>query len=181
MTTTMFSEGKRLNLDQTDIWKCMVELSVCITGEGNIERTHEELSQILSIPVTSIEEMFMERQMKERQRKYMQNNGAEGKLRRHKSSLVKARTMGKESAKKECHRSSKVPMEESAKAQKPKPPKMCGNCKQQGHTARLCPMPKQKKRTNVEILDWDDIEMKLLSRCAKKPRVGKERVDLLDW
>ena len=56
----MFSEGKRINVDHTDIWKTMLELSSCVTGNGNIEQTYIELSDHLGIPVTSVENHFME-------------------------------------------------------------------------------------------------------------------------
>ena len=56
----MFSEGKRINIDHTDIWKTMLELSSCVTGSGNVERKHIEFSDHLGIPVTSVENHFME-------------------------------------------------------------------------------------------------------------------------
>ena len=58
---TMFSEGKRLNLDQIDICKAMVKLSVCLTVNDNIKRTNGELSSLLGIPVTLAKKQFMER------------------------------------------------------------------------------------------------------------------------
>ena len=74
----MFSEGKRLNLDQIDICKAMVKLSVCLTVNDNIKRTNGELSSLLGIPVTLAKKQFMERKQEKWNKDYVRNNDKEG-------------------------------------------------------------------------------------------------------
>jgi len=50
---TKFSEGKRLNLEHTDLWKSMILLVFCRTG--NIDETHKELAVLLNLNVTGAE------------------------------------------------------------------------------------------------------------------------------
>ena len=52
---TKFSEGKRLCLDHTDAWVVMDFLSFCRKGDGNIEQTHDQVSDRLCLPLTSPE------------------------------------------------------------------------------------------------------------------------------
>ena len=50
---TKFSEGKRLNLEHTNLWKSMIFLVFCRTG--NTYETHKELSGLLNLNVTVVE------------------------------------------------------------------------------------------------------------------------------
>jgi len=50
---TIFLEGKRLNLEHTDLWKSMVLLVIYRTG--NIDETHKELSSLLNLNVVAAE------------------------------------------------------------------------------------------------------------------------------
>jgi hypothetical protein len=61
-----FSEGKRLNLEHTDLWRSMIMLVFCRTG--NIEETHEELSELLGLNITNIEVMKLMQKSKKRKR-----------------------------------------------------------------------------------------------------------------
>ena len=54
-TTVKFTEGKRLNLDQTDYWKSILDYCFCRVGKGNIERTMRELSDALGLEMNSVE------------------------------------------------------------------------------------------------------------------------------
>ena len=63
-TVMQFLEGKRLNLDQTDIWKVMLELAFCRYGDAsdgnsNVGRTHTDLTSLLGLNVTSVEEKYV--------------------------------------------------------------------------------------------------------------------------
>jgi hypothetical protein len=70
---------------------------------------------------------------------------------------MKASMMGKESAKKTRHKSCKVPTSESALTRKQKKTvvKKCGHCRQPGHTAATCSMPKTTKRKMDGLLNLD--------------------------
>ncbi len=187
MTVTKFSEGKRLNLDGTDTWSCMLELAFCRAGDGNIEKTHEEISGLLGIVLTSVERKFGERAAKKRAADYQQNNCEEGKRRRAKAVMSKAHRMGKENAKSERHINSKVPTVElaktAAKTVKPRKPNRCGRCKQLGHTVRDgCPMLARSKRCkDAQLLEWRVDESSILKNCAKRPRRRKIEPVLLEW
>ncbi|KAL7541261.1 hypothetical protein ACHAWF_006894 [Thalassiosira exigua] len=179
-TVTKFSEGKRLCLDHSDIWKCMVELAFCRAGGDNIERTHDEVSSLLGIPVTEVERLYQKRAKKKRVTDYIRNNSKEGKRRRIMAALTRAHRMGKESAKTTRHINSKVPAAESAKAKtkaKPKVARKCGRCNQPHHTAGICPMPKTTKRKAIGLLDWT----LGVPPTSKKNTSNKTKAKLLDW
>ena len=53
--TTKFTEGKRLNQDHADAYITANKLTFCRIGEGNIEKTHEQVSQQLGLKVMSPE------------------------------------------------------------------------------------------------------------------------------
>jgi len=107
-TIVMFSEGKRLNLDQTDGWKAMAELAVCITGQGNRDKTHRQLSALLGIELTAAEIASLEKQAKKNEQDRKRLNGESAKNQRTKTSLMRAKVMGKDSSKKESYRSAQA-------------------------------------------------------------------------
>ena len=98
------------------------------------------------------------------------------------SKVLKLARTGKEDAKK-AHRSGKVPVEECAKSciakikkdHKRKQP-TCSNCKVMGHNASNCPLPKYKKRPNVDLTTYDmnDLEIKVLAKKRKLDFVTAE-------
>ncbi|KAL3802218.1 hypothetical protein HJC23_001762 [Cyclotella cryptica] len=182
-TVTKFSEGKRLNLDQTDIWKAMLELAFCRYGDAsdgnsNVERTHKDIVNLLGLNVTSVEEKCMNLDQNFRRKDKERNCSTKGNRRRTLASLTKAKRMGKESAKSTCHRSGKVPLRESALSKK-QPAKImtkCGICLRIGHYALKCPMPNAKKRKRIQMIDWlpdDDMQQNY--------KMGKNNVDFINW
>ena len=80
-TTVKFSEGKRLNLDQTDYWKSILDYCFCTSGE-NIERKMLELSYQLDVAVNSVQHKSMDRMQPKRKSNVKRNNGEAAKLRR---------------------------------------------------------------------------------------------------
>ena len=50
-----YSQGKRLLGCGTDLWETMVELTFCMSGDGNPERTLQRMSQLLGIRFTEHE------------------------------------------------------------------------------------------------------------------------------
>lgn len=80
---TKFLEGKRLNLDQTDIWKAMLELAFCRYGDAsdcnsNVGRTHKEIANLLGLNVTSVEEKCMNVDQKIRRKDKERNCSTKG-------------------------------------------------------------------------------------------------------
>jgi len=168
-----FSEGKRKNLDQADTWASMLRLAVCNAGEGNRVKTHMETSTLLGTQVTAVERVQMKKAESKSAKDRVRNNGEDAKNQRSRSVLLRASTMGKESSKKTRHKSGKVPLSQSAKVSKHenKQPaiRKCGICRQPGHTATTCSMPKPTKR-KADLMDWDndiDVEDVLVSKKIK--------------
>ena len=154
---TQFSEGKRMNLDQADAWSAMAHLCVAIAGEGNKEKTHFETSALLGIKVNELEILQMKRTTKKSKKDSLRLNGENAKNQRTRTSLMKASMMGKESRKKTRHKSCKVPTSESAMTTKQKKTvvRKCGHCRQPGHMAATCSMPKTTKRKMDGLLNLD--------------------------
>lgn len=175
-TIAMYSEGKRLNLDQTDAWKAMAELAVCVTGKGNKEKTHRQLSELLGIELTSAEIESMLKQAKRCEEDRKRLNGEDAKKQRMRTSLMRASVMGKEAAKKTSYRRAQVPLGESAKSsvkkKKSTTVRKCGICRQPGHTAPQCTLPRSTKRLK------NPIEWNVNAPTPKKPR---KAIKLIEW
>jgi hypothetical protein len=161
----------------------MLELAFCRYGDAsdghnNVERTHKDIANLLSLNVTSVEEKCMNLDQKIRRKDKERNCSTEGNRRRTLASLTKAKRMGKESAKSTCHRSGKVPLRESAlsKNQPAKIMTKCGICLGIGHNALKCPMPNSKKRKRIQMIDWlpdDDMQQSY--------KMEKNNVDFINW
>ena len=157
---TKFSEGKRLNQDQTDHWQDTNRKTFCRMGEGNIEKTHDQVSERLGLPVTSSELQYQSRAAKKRKWNKDRQKTDEYKRSRQFAKMSKDHRMGKVDAKKQ-HKNGKVPLGESAKSsvkkgkRKAKAPRTCSNCKQVGHTMRGCKLPRNKKHLAVDSVDFD--------------------------
>ena len=144
-----FSEGKRLNLEHTDLWKSMILLVFCRTG--SIEDTHKELSALLDLSTTSAERVQLSRKRKKREQNGKQASSDIGKERRHAAKITSLIRMGKEDSKK-VHRSEKLPTTKSTKSKV----KICTKCKHHGHPTQECPVVKLKcKSKKKELMDWN--------------------------
>ena len=151
---TKFSEGKRLNQDHSDLWIIFNELSFCRKGDGNVAKTHNQVSEKLSLPITSPEKKHLEDQSKKRKKEQLRQASPKYKQRRTLAKLTKDHKMGKLDSKK-AHKSGKVPLGESAKSSvanteekaKRKPPS-CSACGQ--HTQIV----KCQKNQRDQSLIW---------------------------
>ena len=183
---TKFSEGKRLNHDHTDSWEVVNKLSFCRKGEGNIEKTHNQVADKLGLPVLSPEVTYEATATKRSVKRLTMQHSTKFKLRRSFAKMSRDHRMGKIDTKK-IHRSGKVPLMESAKSsigkakQKSKTgPRQCSTCKQFCHTARDCKMPLGDKQSQVELVDFD---LGLIKRCKQygiKPRKRRKPLGLFD-
>lgn len=158
--TSKFSEGKRLCLDHTDLWKSMLLLSLCRSGAEEI--TSVQLSAKLGLDDTVVEAVARSVSKKKREADHKRLCGDEGKKRRKDAKYTKDIRRGKEDSKKR-HKSGKVSLKESAKTTRKKI-RPCKKCGQPGHTPKDCPMPNQDmyskpkgrlaKRHKANLLDW---------------------------
>lgn len=147
-----FSEGKRLNLEHTDLWRNMIMLVFCRTGM--IEDCHQELSQLLNLEITTIEVMALMKRKKKRKGNKARSGSKAGKQARIDAKVTNTIRMGKEDSKKR-HKSGKL------STTKPTEPKVkhCTKCDQNGHAARDCPVLKPKrKRKKVPAVDWNILD-----------------------
>jgi hypothetical protein len=148
MCASVHSQGKRLNLSQTDAWESVL---YGVVAEKTLERKYPEaVGQRLGI----VGENNIQRKQREalykRKERDRHRKGTEKYANRRKvSKLISASRVAKESAKKERYRPGKVPIGASAKSKQQngnEPPKKkrkykCGNCGVLGHTRRDCLQP----------------------------------------
>ena len=187
---TKFSEGKRLNEDHTDSYVVTNKLTFCRIGDGNIEKTHYQVSNRLGLPITSTERKHQTAAAKTRKRIKEYQSSPEFKNVRSLSKMSKDHRMGKIDAKK-VHRSGKVPLDESAtccvdtktKAKARKSP-ICSICKQGGHTKAKYKMPPECKRPAIDFANLDLDYLELTDEYGIKAPKRRKILDLVneyDW
>ena len=170
----MLSGGKRLCLEHTDLWRSMILLGFC--RSGNIERTHEQLWSALNLDVLGPAKRNLAKWQRKREKDRARVRGEEGEKRRHEEKALKDRLMMKEDSKKR-HKSGKVPVSKSAKVGKTRLSR-CGVCKVIGHNCCICPLPPLPKLSaKAELLDWSDDA----PAAVKKSRAKKYEADMIDW
>jgi len=188
--TTKFSEGKRLNLDHTDAYISCNKLTFCRIGEGNIEKTHDNVSARLGLSVTSPESTYLGIAAKKRSREKIRQTSARYKQSRTFAKLSKDHRMGKVDAK-SLHRSGKVLLTECAKSSvginkklDPKKPPTCSICKGTGHRSNACKLPLDNKRRVAELVDISVECLHVVDTCvirASKRRKPMDLVPIDDW
>ena len=149
-----FTQGKRLNLDQTDLWKSILLLIFCRVG--HIDDIHKELSNLLGLDITTAELQWLKNASVKREKVSSQAVSDEGKKRRHEAKCTLAVRTGKDSAKTECHKTDKVDTTKSAKSKVKTTVKKCTKCGHEGHRTQECPMNKNDKKRKA-LINWDTI------------------------
>lgn len=168
------SEGKRITGCGTDLWYSMLQLCYCMNGRGRVEKTRKELSDVLNLAFTSIEERACELSLSIRDKNKKRLGGEVGKKNRLKRKLVAGNRANKD-PKSKRHKSNKVPLEKSCK----KTTAICSKCGHPGHSTRNCIVlhdPK-KKRTKQRSFRWD----KIRSTSEYVPRAEARRSKQFDW
>ena len=149
------SEGKRLNLEHTDLWYSMLLLVFCRSGKEG--ETHRQLSELLGLSSTAAEERRLAQNKKTREHNRKVATSEVGKDRRHEAKMTTTIRMGKEDTK-TAHRSEKVATTKSAKSKVSR----CKICEHVGHTKKDCPalksVRKSKKRKAERLVDWNDLQ-----------------------
>lgn len=188
---TKFSEGKRLNEDHTDLWEVNNKLAFCRKGEGNIEKTHDQVSDKLGLHITTPELKHQVKATKKRESDQKRQSSPEYKSSRLFAKMAKDHKMGQVDSRK-AHRSDKVPLEESAKSSIPKDDQSknqrssptCSICKQSGHSKAKCQMPPERKRPLINFANLELDELRLAEEYGVKARKRQKKLELLsieDW
>ena len=184
---TKFSEGKRLNLDLTDAWIIVNKLTFCRIGEGNVSKTHDEVSDRMCLPITSQELLFQTVAGKKRARDKARQSTPAFREYRTLAKMTKSHRMGKEDAKKR-HVTDNVPLSESAKStydkiksKAPRKPSKCSKCGSEEHTARNCNMPRKRKRKAVSVVDWNLHEWQIFEHNNVKARKRRTPLQFAEW
>ena len=112
MRFTKYTEGKRLNVDHSDLWTVISRLVFIRIGEGNVAKTHQELSHQLSLPVTDVSRQFRARADKKRTNDQTRAKSSSAKQSRLVNKITKNARMGKEDAK-HLYKREKVKLSES--------------------------------------------------------------------
>ena len=183
-TVTKFSEGKRLCVDLTDAWEVINKLKFCRMGEGNVEKTNNDVARKLCLPVTTPERKFRVRAKKKRNAMKARQQTDRYKHLRAFAKMTREKRMGKEDSKK-AHRSGKVPLGESAKYSseknvKQRKPTRCSMCKQVGHQTGGCKMPPPPKRKPLLLHEFYFSALELCDRHAIKENKRRKKVQLAD-
>ena len=163
---TKFTEGKRLNLEHTDLWRNMIMLVFCRTGI--IEETHHELSRLLNLGSTEIEVMRLMQNGKKRKRNKERSSSEAGKEARLVAKITNTIRMGKEDGKKK-HKSEKLSTTKPTKSKV----KRCTKCEQIGHATRECPVLKPKCKRKMDSIDWNTL--------YSPPKKAKNYTAKIEW
>lgn len=156
-------------------------------GDGNIEKTNVQVSERLGLPTTpqELKQQAVANKKRIRNRVYQQSAGY--KDTRALAKMTKDHRMGKVDAKKR-HRSGKVPLGESAKSSvgvkgpnKPRKPPTCSICKVVGHTKARCKMPPERKRRDLNLVDWDADKLERADVYSIKPKKRRKALALADF
>ena len=170
---TKFSEGKRLNVDHSDLWTSNNYLVFIRSGDGNVQKTNLEISEQLSLPVTAASTEYRERADKKRSKDQARAKSDGAKQTQIINKITKAARMGKEDMKKR-YKTEKVKLSEtqsSSVSKKPRGPQKCSKCGGIGHTAKICKMPKAAKKRKIELVDFNLDDLDLLEEYLNNKRL----------
>ena len=139
-------------------------------GKGSIENTHDQVSEKLSLRITSPELRHQAITTKKREQDQKRQASPDYKKSRLFAKMVNDHKMGKVDARK-SHRSEKVPLEESAKSNISKSggrgQSTCSICKEVGHTKVTCQMPQGRKRPMINFANLELDELRLAERSSE--------------
>jgi hypothetical protein len=165
MCATVHSEGKRLNLAQTDAWESVL---YGVVGQKSLKQKYpQELA--LWLGITGENAIFFARQeaLQKRQDKDKIRKSTPIYMRCRKATkLMAAGRVKKEAKKKESYKFNKVPLASVTKMNndggRPKKKRKCGNCGLPGHSRNSCPQPGQQKAATVWNMRKADNDMDFL-------------------
>ncbi|EJK60370.1 hypothetical protein THAOC_19287, partial [Thalassiosira oceanica] len=170
MCNTKFTEGKRLNVDHSDIWTAINRLVFIRLGEDNVAKTHQQLSNQLSLKVTGVSRTYRAKADKKRGKDKKRATSDSAKQSRMINKITKQARMGKEEAK-HLYKREKVKLSEtqssSLKTNRRRVQAKCSLCGQPGHTKRTCKMPPAHKKRGLDLCNCDIAELDLLKDCMR--------------
>lgn len=104
-----FTAGKRLNMDLADDWEIVYKLNFARTGDGNVAKTHDNISGNLGLSIMACELEYQKKSQKKRDNDKKRMKSPQYKKSHLISKLTRDVRMGKVGAKK-AHKNGKVPM-----------------------------------------------------------------------
>lgn len=168
------SEGKRIQGCGTDLWLSMVQLCFCMNGQDNVEKSRRELSRLMNVCFTDVEERACAKMKRKRERDYVRHNCDEGRKRRSLAKLTMAHRQGKDPHKSRHHKSERLPLTKSTKSKVDK----CTKCGHVGHKTRDCVVVRAPKKQKKAAFKWGG---QVVSTEKYQPRMNKYKPNLYDW
>ena len=168
-----YSQGKRLLGCGTDLWETMVELTFCMSGDGNAERTLQRMSQLLGIRFTECEKNACKVIERNRKKDRVRRSGDDGIRRRQLAKMSNDLRMGRDANKAHHHKSDKVMLTESSESKVER----CSKCAQCGHKTRDCPVLRAPKKVK-HLFDWGG---QITSDKKFMPRLKRHKPIMYDW
>jgi hypothetical protein len=165
---TKYSQGKRINLGQTDSWEvyqlfCAANLS----NDKDEAVFNRRVQTALGIRDSEVRDVYLKKRKKEATQDADRKNSDEYRERKATTQRKKNIRLGREAAKKDRHKTEKMKPKDdlgNKRETKKRAPQKCGNCSELGHTARDCPEPRRMKATknkagysDAEFLDMIDM------------------------
>ncbi len=186
-----FTEGKRLNMDLADGWEIVNKLNFARTGDGNVAKTHGNISEQLGLSITACELDYQKKSKKKKDTDKNRMKSPQYKHTRLISKLTRDMRMGKLDAKK-AHKSGKVPMGVSmnsavgaaSKKKMERHSPTCSSCGVSGHKLNKCKMPQENKRRARDLVDCsaeDFMMAEMLCIPRRKQKKMEETLDINDW
>ena len=151
----------------------MVELTFCMSGDGNAERTLQRMSQLLGIRFTEHEKYACRVIKRNRKKDRTRRSGDDGIRRRQLAKLSNDLRMGRDANKAHHHKSDKVMLTESSKSKVER----CSKCAQCGHKTRDCPVLRVPKKVKL-LFDWGG---QITSDEKFMPRLKRHKPIMYDW
>jgi len=159
------SEGKHLNLDQTDQWEMILWIVICKLSNDHFA---ESLTRRLGVGEEHDNELQRKQRariLKTKQKDKICLSSEPAKASRKRQKMLRDLRTGKENAK-DSHITDKVSPKEggkgrTAKKRKAKTTPTCSKCGMKGHTmSQGCPYPRKKasvgrgKENKPKLIDW---------------------------
>ena len=134
-----FSEGKRLNLGQTNSWSVLAHFVVGLKSTLDFSSYMLDQFGVMQSEIRMARRLAMTRKREQSKNRKQSERYRE---QRHVSKMIQAKRMGKDAAKSSAHRSGKLNSKNDCKSTgKKRRSPACSVCREEGHTARECAEP----------------------------------------
>jgi len=158
----MHTEGKRINLDQTDQWEMVLWTVICQISNEHFTEAVARRMGIESLE-NETQRVGRERILRQKRADRSRLSSEKSKARRRNQKRIRDARTGKESAK-DAHRTDKMSPKEGGRQKRTRRVStvMCGACGKRGHkVSDGCPFPRKKARSTGRgkqckpvLVDW---------------------------